>query len=290
MTTYQTVKVNGIEIFYREAGPNDAPTILLLHGFPSSSRMWEPLLARLQDVFHLVAPDYPGFGHSDTPDPAVFDYTFDHLAEIIDGFVTRLGLTRYVLFVQDYGGPIGFRLALAHPERVQALIVQNAVAHEDGLGPLWEARRQFWADRGAHEAALRENFFSPAATRLRHVGTSPSPDTYDPDLWSDELTFLQRPGQADLQIDLFFDYQTNVASYPAWQAWLQAHQPPLLVTWGRYDPSFDAAEAEAFQRDVPDAEVHLLDAGHFALEAQPDQIADLTRTFLITKLGSPLAA
>ena len=289
MTRYLTVKVDGIEIFYREAGAADAPTILLLHGFPSSSRMWEPLLARLGDAFHLVAPDYPGFGHSDTPDPAVFDYTFGHLAEVIDGFVTRLGLSRYVLFVQDYGGPIGFRLAVAHPERVQALIVQNAVVHEDGLGPLCAARRQFWADRGAHEAALRENFLSPAATRLRHIGTSPSPDTYDPDLWTDELTFLQRPAQADLQIDLFFDYQSNVASYPTWQAWLQAHQPPTLVIWGRYDPSFQAAEAAAFQRDVPDAEVHLLDAGHFALDAAPDQIADLTRTFLATRLGGPLA-
>ena len=217
MTTYRTVEVDGIEIFYREAGPAYAPAILLLHGFPSSSRMWEPLLTRLGNAFHLVAPDYPGFGHSDTPDPAGFAYTFDHLAEVVDGFTGKLGLTRYVLFLQDYGGPIGFRLALAHPDRVQALIVQNAVAHEDGLGPLWEARRQFWAHRSEHETALRENFFSPAATRLRHVGTSPRPENYDPDAWTDELAFLRRPGQADIQADLFFDYQTNVASYPAWQ-------------------------------------------------------------------------
>ena len=181
MTTYRTVEVDGIEIFYREAGPAHAPAILLLHGFPSSSRMWEPLLTRLGDAFHLVAPDYPGFGHSDTPDPASFAYTFDHLAEVVDGFTGKLGLTRYVLFLQDYGGPIGFRLALAHPDRVQALIVQNAVAHEDGLGPLWETRRQFWAHRAEHETTLRENFFSPAATRLRHVGTSPTPENYDPD-------------------------------------------------------------------------------------------------------------
>ena len=290
MTTYRTVEVDGIEIFYREAGPAYAPAILLLHGFPSSSRMWEPLLTRLGDAFHLVAPDYPGFGHSDTPDPAGFAYTFDHLAEVIDGFTGKLGLTRYVLFLQDYGGPIGFRLALAHPDRVQALIVQNAVAHEDGLGPLWETRRQFWAHRSEHETTLRENFFSPAATRLRHVGTSPTPENYDPDLWTDELAFLRRPGQADIQTDLFFDYQTNVASYPAWQEWLRAHQPPLLVTWGRYDPSFEAAEAAAYKRDVPGAEVHLLDGGHFALDEQADQIADLTRNFLVTKLGSSPAA
>ena len=290
MTTYRTVEVDGIEIFYREAGPAEAPAILLLHGFPSSSRMWEPLLTRLQDAFHLVAPDYPGFGHSDTPDPVAFAYTFDHLAEVVDGFTGQLGLARYVLFLQDYGGPIGFRLALAHPERVQALIVQNAVAHEDGLGPLWEGRRQFWAHRSEHETTLRENFFSPAATRLRHVGTSPKPENYDPDLWTDELAFLRRPGQADIQADLFFDYQTNIASYPAWQQWLRAHQPPLLVTWGRYDPSFETAEAAAYKRDVPDAEVHLLDAGHFALEEQADQIADLTRQFLLEKFeGSPPA-
>jgi len=289
-TTYRTVEVNGIEIFYREAGPADAPTILLLHGFPSSSRMWEPLLTRLADAFHLVAPDYPGFGHSDTPNPAAFAYTFDHLAEVIDGFTEKLGLTRYVLFLQDYGGPIGFRLARAHPDRVQALIVQNAVAHEDGLGPLWETRRQFWAHRPEHETALRENFLSAAATRLRHVGTSPTPENYDPDLWADELAFLRRPGQADIQTDLFFDYQTNVASYPAWQEWLRGRQPPLLVTWGRYDPSFEAAEAAAYKRDVPDAEVHLLEGGHFALEEQASQIADLTRKFLATKLATPRAA
>lgn len=212
MTMYRTVMIDGIRVFYREAGAAEAPTILLLHGFPSSSRMWEPLLTRLADSFHLVAPDYPGFGHSDTPDPAVFDYTFDHLAQVIDSFTVGLGLTRYVLFLQDYGGPIGFRLALAHPERVQALIVQNAVAHEDGLGPLWEPRRRFWADRAEHEAALRENFLSPAATRLRHVGNSPR------------------------------------------------------------------------------RQVHLLDAGHFALEEQADTIADLTRAFLFSEFDSPSAA
>lgn len=286
MTTYRTVDVNGLEIFYREAGPADAPTVLLLHGFPSSSRMWEPLLTRLGDAFHLVAPDYPGFGHSATPDPAAFDYTFDRLSGIVDGFTAKLGLSRYALFVQDYGGPVGFRLALAHPERVRALIVQNAVAHDDGLGPLWEVRRQFWADRAEHEPSLRRNFLSPAATRLRHVGTSPTPERYDPDLWTDELAFLQRPGQADIQTDLFFDYQTNVAQYPSWQRWLRAVQPPLLVIWGRYDPSFEVAEAAAYQRDVPDAQVHLLDAGHFALDEQPDLVAELSRRFL-TALDRP---
>lgn len=279
-TAYRSVSVDGLSIFYREAGPRDAPTILLLHGFPSSSRMFEPLFARLADRYHLVAPDYPGFGHSDAPDPKSFAYTFDHLAEITDRFTQALGLTRYSLFVQDYGGPVGFRLAMAHPERLETLIVQNAVAHEDGLGPLWEPRRAFWADRAAHEPALRENFLSLAATRLRHVGTSPNPEAYDPDAWTDEFAFLSRPGQADIQIELFYDYRTNVARYPSWQAWLREQRPPLLVLWGRYDPSFQVAEAEAYRRDVPDAQIHILDAGHFALDERPDEIASLTRTFL----------
>jgi pimeloyl-ACP methyl ester carboxylesterase len=279
-TAYRTVDIDGLSVFYREAGPAEAPVILLLHGFPSSSRMWQPLLDRLAGPFRLVAPDYPGFGHSGAPGRTEFAYTFDRLAEITGRFTEALRLTSYALVVQDYGGPVGFRLALAHPERLTALIVQNAVAHEDGLGPLWQARRDFWADRRAHEAALRENFFSFAATRLRHVGSSPDPENYDPDLWTDELAFLARPGQQDIQADLFYDYRTNVASYPAWQSWLRARQPPLLVVWGRYDPSFQAAETEAYCRDVPGAEVHLLDAGHFALDEQPDLVAELTGSFL----------
>ena len=279
-TAYRTADVDGLKVFYRDAGPPDAPAILLLHGFPSSSRMWQPLLDRLAGPFRLVAPDYPGFGHSDAPSHTEFAYTFDHLAAVIGRFTEVLGLRRYTLVVQDYGGPVGFRLAIAHPGRLDALVVQNAVAHEDGLGPLWQTRREFWADREAHEAALRENFFSFAATRQRHVGTSPNAENYDPDLWTDEFAFLGRPGQQDIQADLFYDYRTNVASYPAWQAWLRQHQPPLLVLWGRYDPSFQVEEAEAYRREVPAAEVHILDAGHFALDEQPDAIADLTRGFL----------
>ena len=279
-TAYRTADVDGLKVFYRDAGPPDAPAILLLHGFPSSSRMWQPLLDRLAGPFRLVAPDYPGFGHSDAPSHTEFAYTFDHLAAVIGRFTEVCGLRRYTLVVQDYGGPVGFRLAIAHPGRLDALVVQNAVAHEDGLGPLWQTRREFWADREAHEAALRENFFSFAATRQRHVGTSPNEENYDPDLWTDEFAFLTRPGQQDIQTDLFYDYRTNVASYPAWQDWLRQHQPPLLVLWGRYDPSFQVAEAEAYRRDVPGTEVHILDAGHFALDEQPDAIADLTREFL----------
>jgi pimeloyl-ACP methyl ester carboxylesterase len=279
-TAYRTADVDGLKVFYRDAGPPDAPAILLLHGFPSSSRMWQPLLDRLAGPFRLIAPDYPGFGHSDAPGHTEFAYTFDHLAAVIGRFTEVLGLRRYTLIVQDYGGPVGFRLAIAQPGRLDALVVQNAVAHEDGLGPLWQTRREFWADREAHEAALRENFFSFAATRQRHVGTSPNAENYDPDLWTDEFAFLSRPGQQDIQTDLFYDYRTNVASYPVWQDWLRHRQPRLLVLWGRYDPSFQVEEAEAYRRDVPAAEVHILDAGHFALDEQPDAIADLTRAFL----------
>ncbi len=273
-TTYQSADVGGLSIFYREAGPRRAPTLLLLHGFPSSSRMYERLFARLADTVHLVAPDYPGFGHSDAPRPTAFDYTFTNLARTIELFTDTIGLDRYSLFLQDYHGPVGLRLAVARPDRLQALVIQNAAAHEDGLGPLWDTRRDFWADRARHETALRENFLSLAATRQRHLGSSPNPTAYDPDLWTDEFAFLNRPGQGDIQMDLFYDYRTNVASYPAWQEWLRRHQPPLLVLGGRYDPSFQVQEAEAYRRDIPDAEIRILDAGHFALDEQAGPIAD----------------
>ena len=279
-THYRVVSVDDLRIFYREAGAPHSPAVLLLHGFPSSSRMWQPLLGRLAERYRLIAPDYPGFGHSDAPPADEFGYTFDRIAAYVERFADLLGLDRYTLVVQDYGGPVGMRLAVRRPECVEALVVQNAVCHEDGLGPLWATRKAFWADRSANEAALRENFFSNEATRLRHVGTSPNPDRYDPDLWTDELAFLNRPGQVDIQTDLFYDYRTNVASYPAWQRWLRENQPPLLVVWGRYDPSFEVAEADAYRRDVPDVEVHVIDAGHFALDEAPDLVADLCRRFL----------
>src|SRR5262249_35480743 len=228
-TFYRTTQKNGPSIFYREAGPKDAPTLLLLHGFPSSSRMFEPLFARLSDRYHLVAPDYPGFGHSDWPDPKRFEYTFDHIASVINDFTQAVGLSRYTLYMQDYGGPVGFRMLLAHPERAQSLIVQNAVAHNEGLGAIWATRRAFWADRSAHEDALRENLLSLAATKSRHVGSDPNIELYDPDLWTDEFAFLSKPAQAAIQSDLFYDYRTNVDNYPKWQAWLQKTQPKLLV-------------------------------------------------------------
>jgi pimeloyl-ACP methyl ester carboxylesterase len=280
-TFYRKARVDGLSIFYREAGPQDAPTLVLLHGLPSSSRMFEPLFARLSDRYHLVAPDYPGFGHSDWPDPKRFAYTFDHFAEIIDHFTAALGLSRYALYMQDYGGPVGFRMALAHPTRLQGLIVQNAVAHNEGLGAIWKPRRAFWADRAANESELRTNLLSLATTRARHVGSDPNVERYDPDLWADEFAFLSQPGQADIQSDLFYDYRTNVAAYTKWQAWMTEKQPRLLVIWGKYDPSFDLSEPEAYRQDVPEAQVHVLDAGHFALDTAAVEIAALVRGFLV---------
>ena len=279
-TTYRTTRVDGVSIFYREAGPKEAPAILLLHGVPTSSRQFEPLFERLADRYHLIAPDYPGFGHSDWPDPKKFAYTFDHIAELMTSLTETLGLSRYTLYMHDYGGPVGFRMALAHPERVEALIVQDAVAHDEGLGANWKTRRAFWADRAANENALRANLLSLQTTRTRHVGSDPRVELYDPDLWTDEYDFLNKPGQGDIQSDLFYDYRTNVESYPKWQAWMRERKPRLLVLWGKYDLSFEASEPESYRRDVPAAEVHVLEAGHFALDTAADEIARYARAFL----------
>jgi pimeloyl-ACP methyl ester carboxylesterase len=281
-TAYRSVQVDGPSVFYREAGPKDAPPILLLHGLPSSSRMFEPLFARLSDRFHLIAADYPGFGHSDAPDPKQFAYTFDHIATIMERFTEKIGLTHYTLYMQDYGGPVGFRMILAHPERVDALIVQDAVAHDTGLGANWKTRRAYWADRAANEAALRRNLLSLESTRLRHVGDDPNLERHDPDLWYDEFAFLNRPGEIDIQSDLFYDYRTNVTAYPSWQAWMQKNQPRLLVIWGKYESSFDPSEPESYRRDVPKAEVHIVDGPHFAIDTAASEIATLVANFMST--------
>jgi pimeloyl-ACP methyl ester carboxylesterase len=254
--------------------------MLLLHGFPSSSRMFDTLIPLLADRYHLVAPDYPGFGNSDAPPREQFSYTFAAIAEIVDAFTQALHLDHYALYLQDYGGPVGYRLAVAHPERVTALVIQNAVAHEEGLGRLQAARQGFWADRAANEAIYRAGLASVERGRVRHIGNSPHPERFAPELWKDEIAFLARPGEADIQSDLFYDYRTNTAAFPTWQAWLRERTPPTLIVWGRYDPVFDIAEVAALKHDLPKAEAHVLDAGHFALEEAVDDIAKLMRGFM----------
>jgi pimeloyl-ACP methyl ester carboxylesterase len=278
-TTYHREVVDNVRIFYREAGPKDAPTIVLLHGFPSSSREFDTLIPLLATRYHLIAPDFPGFGHSDAPPPSSYTYTFDHLAQTTNALLDQLNINRCSFYLHDYGGPVGFRIILARPERVQALIIQNANVYREGLGAKWTGIAQYWSDPKAHPQVF-DAFVSPAATEQRHTAGTSHPDRYNPDTWTDEYAFLSSPGQREIQAELLYDYRTNVASYPAWQAWLRAHHPPTLVACGRNDPSFIAPGAEAFRRDLPDAEIHLLDAGHFALDEQNDEIARLILAFL----------
>ena len=278
-TTYHRATVDGVGVFYREAGPKDAPTIVLLHGFPSSSREFDTLVPLLATRYHLIAPDFPGFGHSAAPPPASYQYTFDHVAETTTNFLDQLKIDKCAFYLHDYGGPVGFRMILARPQRVRALIVQNANAYEEGLGVKWAGIARYWDDPKAHPDVF-EAFVSLAATEQRHTLGTAHPERYNPDTWTDEYAFLSRPGQHEIQANLLYDYRTNVASYPAWQAWLREHKPPTLVVWGRNDPSFIAPGAEAFGRDLPDAEIHLLDAGHFALDEKNDEIAALILEFL----------
>ena len=287
-TTYHRAEVDGVGIFYREAGRKDAPTIVLLHGFPSSSREFDTLIPVLATRYHLIAPDYPGFGQSDAPPPSAYAYTFDHLARTMDHLLTALRIDRYSLYIHDYGAPVGMRLILAHPERLQVLITQNGNLYQAGLGVKWRKIAQYWADPAKHPEVL-DAFLSPAATEQRHLAGTAHPERYDPDTWTDEIAHLARPGQREIQAALLYDYRTNVAAYPVWQAWLRQHRPPTLVLWGANDPSFIAAGATAFRADLPDAEIHLLDAGHFALDEKNDEIATLILAFMAKHLpaGAP---
>lgn len=278
-TTYHTVDVDGLKLFYREAGPKGAPTIVLLHGYPSSSRMWDSLIPLLADRYHLIAPDYPGFGQSEAPSPDRYTYTFDHLADTTAALLKALGVSRYTLFMQDYGGPVGFRIAMAAPDRVEAIIIQNANAYREGLGAKWANIARYWQDPQGHPEQV-DAFVGFEGTKQRHLGTSPNPERYNPDGWNDEFTWLSTPGQRAIQAALLYDYRNNVDSYPRWQAWLRERQPKMLVLWGRYDPSFIVPGAQAYQRDVPSAEVRILDAGHFALDEKTEDVAALTRAFL----------
>lgn len=283
-TSYHRVVVDGVGIFYREAGPRDAPTLVLLHGFPTSSRQFAALIPLLAMKYHVIAPDYPGFGQSDMPPPETYSYTFDQIAETMARLLDHLGIDSYALYIHDYGAPVGLRMILARPERLRALITQNGNAYAEGLGPKWAKIAEFWAAPEDHPEVV-DAFLSHDGTKQRHIAGTRHPERYDPASWEDEFAHLSKPGQRAIQSALLYDYRTNVASYPAWQDWLRTNQPPTLIVWGANDPSFIAAGAEAFRRDLPQAELHLLDAGHFALDEQNDTVARLMLGFMARTLA-----
>lgn len=284
---YRNVNIDGVSIAYREAGTPDRPTLLLLHGVPSSSRMYDGLMRKLGDRYHLIAPDYPGFGNSEAPAPAAFAYTFEHLSQVVQKFTDALGVKRYVLFMQDYGAPVGMRLAMARPAAVQGMIFQNGNVYEEGLGAMWATRQPFWQDRATHEQKVIAAHLSLTVTRARHIGTDPQVEAYDPDLWMDEYAYLNRPGQGAIQAELIYDYQHNLAAYPVWQQWLAEHQLPTLVLWGKHDPAFIVPGALAFRRSLPKAQIEILDAGHFAMDTRLDQVAALTDQYMQTQVRQP---
>jgi pimeloyl-ACP methyl ester carboxylesterase len=282
--SYRTVTVDGLKVFYREAGAQQAHTLVLLHGFPSSSHMFRNLLPALAEHLHVVAPDYPGYGYSDCPGVEHFAYTFDHLEEVVEHVLGALQLQRFSLYVQDYGAPVGFRLAVKHPERIEAIISQNGNAYREGLTSFWDAAWPFWSHRTAEtEQPIRE-LLTPEATRWQYLQGAREADRISPDAWTFDQWGLDRPGNADIQLALFEDYRTNPQRYAQWQEYFRRHQPPLLAVWGKRDPIFGPAGAEAFKRDLPDSEIQLLETGHFALEEDGELIAQLMIRFLTAHL------
>lgn len=280
---HRTVAVDGLDIFYREGGPADAPTLVLLHGFPAASHQYVRLMERLSDRVHVIAPDYPGFGYSDAPastnDGGEFAYTFDHLADVTDAFLASLGIDAFFVYVFDFGAPIGYRIASRHPKRILGVVAQNGNAYEAGLGPNMQAVRRYWADRAGLEEAIR-GALTLEATRSQHLEGVADRELVDPDAWTLDQHWLDQPGRAQIMLDLLYDYQSNVALYPTWQAWMREHQPPMLLPWGRNDRYFPEAGARAYLDDLPDAELHLLDTGHFALDEQLDIICELVASFI----------
>ena len=277
---YRTVEIEGLDIFYREAGPEDAPTVLLLHGFPTSSHMFRNLIPALADRYHVVAPDYPGYGNSSMPTVDAFDYTFDHLAEIIEQFTDKLGLRTYSIYLMDYGAPVGFRLATKHPERVEALIVQNGNAYEEGLREFWDPIKAYWKDRTLENADTLRDFLTIEVTQWQYTHGVRNPEAISPDNWHIDQRLLDREGNQEIQLALFYDYGSNPPLYPAWQAYFREHQPPTLIVWGKNDYIFPAEGAHPYKRDLKNLEFHLLDTGHFALEEDGDVIARRIRDFL----------
>ena len=278
----QTITVDGQTIFYREAGDKEKPTILLLHGFPTSSHMFRNVIPALADKFHLVAPDYPGFGYSSMPPVDTFEYTFDHLAEIMDKFVTQIGLERYSLYVMDYGAPVGYRIAVKHPEKIKALIVQNGNAYDEGLGEFWEPLRAYWSDPNEKNKNALKKFLTLEATRWQYTHGVKNENAISPDNWIHDQSLLDRPGNNEIQLQLFYDYKSNPPLYPQWQEYFRKYQPPTLVVWGRNDIIFSKEGAIPYQRDLKDVQIHLLNTGHFALEEEGELIAELISRFLLT--------
>ena len=280
-TMHRSVEIDGLEIFFRESGPSDAPTILLLHGFPTSSHMFRNLIPRLSDRFHLVAPDYPGYGASSMPSLDEFEYSFDNLARVIEKFIDKLRLTSYSLYLMDYGAPVGYRVAASRPERVQSLIVQNGNAYDEGLLDFRNTIKAFWKEKTAENAqVLRDTLLTIEATKWQYTNGVRNVETIAPDNWFNDQFLLDRPGNKDIQIELFYSYGTNPPLYPEWQAYLRQHQPPTLIAWGKNDYIFPAEGAEPYKRDLDNVDFHLLDTGHFALEEDGEVIANLMRNFL----------
>jgi pimeloyl-ACP methyl ester carboxylesterase len=277
---YRRIPVDGIEIFYREAGSLDAPVLLLLHGFPTASHMFRDLIPQLADQFHVVAPDLPGFGQSDMPDRSRFSYTFDNIAKVIDRFTEVIGLRRFAIYIFDYGAPTGLRLAIRHPERITAIISQNGNAYAEGLSEGWNPIRAYWQDPSPTNRTALRAFLSPEATLWQYTHGVAETSLVSPDGYSLDNFYLARPGADEVQLDLFGDYKSNVALYPEFQTYFRQHKPPFLAVWGRNDPFFLPPGAKAFKRDIPEAGVHFFDTGHFALETHCDEIASTIRHFL----------
>ena len=279
-TLHKTIEIDGLSIFYREAGPQDAPTILLLHGFPTSSHMFRNLIPSLADTFHLIAPDYPGFGASSMPHVDEFEYSFDNLAAVMEKFVEQLGLERYFLYVMDYGAPVGYRLASKHPEKVLGLIVQNGNAYDEGLREFWEPIRAYWKDKTSENAkVLADNLLTLDATKWQYTNGVRNPETVAPDNWFNDQYLLDRPGNKEIQLELFYSYGTNPPLYPQWQEYFRQYQPPTLLVWGKGDYIFPAEGAYPYKRDLTNLEFHILDTGHFALEEELAFISSRIRDF-----------
>ncbi|OJV20618.1 MAG: hydrolase [Dyadobacter sp. 50-39] len=284
-TKHQYIKINGVNIFYREAGPQDAPVLVLLHGYPSSSHMFRNLITNLSDRFRLIAPDYPGYGRSEQPPIAEFSYTFENYSKIVQALLDELGICKFSLYLMDYGAPVGWRIAAANPDRVQTLVVQNGCAYEEGLETFWDPIKAYWVDRNdeVSEDKLR-GFHSPDGLKWQYTHGVPDPAVVSPDNWEVDLRHLEREENGQIQLDMFYDYQTNVVLYPKWQQYLRESNPPMLIVYGKNDYIFPVGGAEAYKKDVKDLEYHLFDAGHFALESMGEEIADKIRDFLGRKV------